>query len=423
MKTLILAAGQSKRVKPIQDKNFIKFCGITLIEHQIQALKKAGFNELIIVGGAHNLEALKTVAEKHKAQLTEQKDLSGGMAAAILSAEEFVKDEALFIVNSGDTLDDSAYEAIQKAQSSEADAYLMAYQVEEYFPGGYLTLEGDRINGIVEKPGEGNEPSNLVNLVLHLHKHPKKLFEALKAAQSSKDDVYEVALDKLMQELHFEAVPYSGYWQAVKYPWHVLDLMQHFLNAIGQDGDGEQHIHESVQIAKTAVINGPVILEEGVRIFDHATIQGPAYIGKNTIIANNALVRGSMIGDRCVVGYSTEVARSHIGDNSWFHSNYIGDSILGSNVSLGAGAVCANLRLDEKNIGDAKRNKLGAIIGDNVRIGVNTSIMPGVRIGSNSMIGSGLVLAQDIEDGRFVVAKTELIIKENKSTAQTRRPH
>ena len=64
------------------------------------------------------------------------------------------------------------------------------------------------------------------------------------------------------------------------------------------------------------------------------------------------------------------------------------DSIIGNNCGFGAGAICANLRLDEKKIEET--NKLGAILGDNIRIGVNTSLMPGVKIGSNTMITSDL---------------------------------
>jgi NDP-sugar pyrophosphorylase family protein len=471
MKVLILAAGRSTRVKPVEDKNFLRFNGKFLIQHQIEMLQKAGLTDLILVTGAHNKARLSKLAAdlvkksqqeisstelaaSLKITITEQEDLTDGMAGAILSSSEQILSQSsvssdsqgsLLIISSNDVVEESALKAVLQAAKSDpagskvqADAYLLAYEVEQYFPGGYLQVEGNKITSIVEKPGEGNEPSNLVNLVFHLHRDPKKLIEKLQTISSENDDRYEVALDSLMKEQLFQAVPYSGYWQAIKYPWHILDVMNFFLeNNVSESPDGsEQFIHPSVKIADTAVVNGSVYIAEGVKIFDHSTIQGPAYIGKNSIIANNALVRNSILGENVVVGYSTEVARSFIGDGCWFHSNYIGDTVMGENVSFGAGAICANLRLDEKEItvADPKasdknaskssariptnRNKLGPILGSNIRLGVNTSLMPGVRVGSNSMIASGLTIAKDIPAGQFVTAEkaqTELKMRPNKA--------
>jgi NDP-sugar pyrophosphorylase family protein len=413
VKTLVLAAGRSRRIKPIEDKNFLKFAGKTLLEHQLDTLQRVGLTDIILVGGAHNLAQLQDLAEAYKAQVVEQKNLDEGMAGAVLAAEALVGEETLLIFSSNDVLAQSAFESIQLASQSTADAYLLAYRVQSYFPGGYLKVDGKRITGMVEKPTPGEEPSDLINLVLHLHKKPQALFQALREVSTDRDDRYEVALDALMKSQVFEAVPYEGYWQALKFPWHILDLMQFSLKMSGA------RIHPSAQIAETALIKGDVVIEEGAKIMDHAVVQGPAYIGKNTVVANNALVRESMIGANSVVGFGTEVARSYVGEKCWFHSNYVGDTVMGDNCSFGAGAVCANLRLDEKEItsgGQASgRTKLGPILGENIRIGVNTSLMPGIRIGSNSMIASGLTLAQDIDPGSFVTGKTELVIKENRA--------
>lgn len=413
MKTLLLAAGRSHRAKPIEDKNFLKFFGKTLLEHQLDRLQDAGFKDILIVGGAHNLDALEAVSQPYGARVLEQKNLEDGMAGAILTVEEEVGDEDLFVVSSNDVVEMKAYELMHKAAQQEGDSFLLAYEVSEYFPGGYLRMDGERIVEIVEKPDPGQEPSRWVNIVLHLHKNPRALFETLKKTSTPKDDRYEAAMATLMKERVFKAVPYTGPWQAIKHPWHVLDLMKQMLSTV------ERKIHPSAQIAKTAVINGAVIIEEGCKIFDHAVIQGPAYIGKNCVVANNALVRESMIGAGSVVGFSTEVARSFIGEDCWFHSNYVGDTVMGDNVSFGAGAICANLRLDEKEITSGGiatgRNKLGPLLGSHIRVGVQTSLMPGIRVGSNTMITSGLVIGEDVETSKYVSGKMELKIQDNRA--------
>ena len=90
------------------------------------------------------------------------------------------------------------------------------------------------------------------------------------------------------------------------------------------------------------------------------------------------------------------------------------------NSSMGSGAVLANLRLDDGEIIPGK-NKLGAMIGKGVRIGVNASIMPGVKIGRDSFIGSGVVLDTDLEDGSFCFAKSGYSIKKNLKRAPVSR--
>jgi len=156
MKTLILAAGRSRRAKPIEDKNFLTFCGKTLIEHQLQALTHAGLTDILIMSGAHNIERLQELANPFNAKVLEQENLDEGMAGAILSAEENVGDTSLFIVSSNDVVDEKAYELMKAAADTDVDAALLAYKVDSYFPGGFLNIEDGRITGIIEKPGEGN---------------------------------------------------------------------------------------------------------------------------------------------------------------------------------------------------------------------------------------------------------------------------
>jgi len=101
------------------------------------------------------------------------------------------------------------------------------------------------------------------------------------------------------------------------------------------------------------------------------------------------------------VGNGSEVKNSiFMEDSRAPHINYVGDSILGERVNLGAGTKIANLRLDEGSISvtlkgkavDTGLRKLGAIIGDDVKIGINTSIDAGTIIGEETFIGMGAVV-------------------------------
>jgi bifunctional UDP-N-acetylglucosamine pyrophosphorylase/glucosamine-1-phosphate N-acetyltransferase len=89
------------------------------------------------------------------------------------------------------------------------------------------------------------------------------------------------------------------------------------------------------------------------------------------------------------------------------HNNYVGDSILGERCNLGAGTKVANLRLDEGNIKavvrgrgiDTGLRKLGVIMGDDVKTGINASIDVGTVVGENSFIGPGAVVRGNLAAG------------------------
>lgn len=412
MKTLLLLAGRSTRFWPLTEKTLFPICGKTLLEHQIDRLKKGGCADIVLVGGKHNLEEAQKLFPE--LQTIEQENLELGMRGALLSALPHVGNAPILIVGSNDVIDPEAYASLLK---TKADGAILAYKVDRYFPGGYLTVQGDRIEGIVEKPGEGKEPSDLVNIVAHLHNNPSALLDALQSVDESQDDGYEQALAKLFQSYDYRAVEYTGVWKAVKYPWHLLELLPVLLSEISKPV-----IHKSADIHKSAVITGPVVIEEGVKVYPNATITGPCYIGKHSVVANNALVRGSSLGEHCIAGFSTEIKGSILHSHVWTHMNYIGDSVLGRNVSLGGGTITGNLRLDEGEISSVVKGekistrlqKFGTVIGDNCRIGINVSINPGCKIGGQTFVSSAALVASDIPEKSFAAMKSgSLEIREN----------
>jgi len=336
------------------------------------------------------------------------------------SAEPFLQEEVI-VINPNDVFQGSAYaEIIAEAKKASASSYMLGYQVKEYFPGGYLELnsQGD-LKHLVEKPKLGEEPSNLVNILIHLHNNPEKLLSYIETVQTTKDDVYECALDNMVKDGHkIKVIPYHDFWAPIKYPWHIFKVMEYFLDK------AKPYISPTARISEKATIEGKVILSDNVKVLENAVIRGPAYIGPNSIIGNNALVRDySHIGSNSVVGYSTEVKHSYIGDNCWFHSNYIGDSIIDDDCSFGSGAITANFRLDEGNISievggskvDTGYDKLGAIVGQGCRIGINASLMPGVRVGSNSFVGPQVCLNQDVEANKIILLESRYQVSNNET--------
>lgn len=406
---VLLAAGSSTRFWPLGDKNLLSFFDKPLISHQIEKIQQAGYTNIEVVVNHNNFSSINRVFNHC---IIQEKY---GIAEAVKSALNKIDGPVLF-VNADDYFSSTLLQdSIDLINNKNPQAFLTAVNVTQYFPGGYLVIKDNKIIKIVEKPGPDKMPSSYFRFVFDYFKDTNLLKKELTTIVNPED--YEIAINKTIEKgLNFELLSYQDQWTSLKYPWHVLDLAHIFLSSIKKS-----KIAGPTQIDKRAIIKGPVIIEDGVKIFENAKVVGPCYLGKNVIVGNNCIVRESIIEEGCVLGFSTDIARSYIGPNCWFHSNYIGDSVLEENISLGAGANLANLRLDEQEISsfikDVKintlRNKLGTIIGKNVRIGVNTSIMPGVKIGSNTFIASAALIEHDIPENKFVCSKTELVIKDN----------
>lgn len=143
------------------------------------------------------------------------------------------------------------------------------------------------------------------------------------------------------------------------------------------------------EVHPQAVLKGRIYIAPGAVVDPHVYIEGPTYIGPGAEVRHGAFIRGSaFIGAKAVVGHTTEVKGSIFFDDAKAgHFAYVGDSILGRNVNLGAGTKLANLRIagDEvrvmcpttkKPMGSGLR-KLGSILGDNAQTGCNAVLSPG----------------------------------------------
>lgn len=367
---IILAAGEGKRLKPLlTSKALLPFFGRPLISWLVKDLKDSGIEDVIVV-----------VSKKHQDQYkalglnTVIQPKPTGMADALLAAKPKIKTDSIMVLNGGDLLASSAIKDFVKIATSTDKVLLTAMKTDHYLPGGYFKFKKDKPVAIIEKPGEGKQPSPYVTLVLHYFKNKDLLFENLSTSKSKKDDLYEVALSKLLKEIKVDLFDYTDYFAQIKFPHQILDVADAFLNHKKTDNSV---IHPTAKIMSGAVVKN-------------------SYIGKKVVIGNNCLIRDSIIEDNSVVGYNTEIARSYVGPNNWFHCNYVGDSVIEGNSNLGSGARIANLRFDKKPIADTNKTKLGVIMAKGSQLGINTSIMPGITIGENSLIGSGVVLYKSV---------------------------
>lgn len=190
--------------------------------------------------------------------------------------------------------------------------------------------------------------------------------------------------------------PESFFFEGCDYPWQGLvnlkARMKELLARVGSRVPDD--------LPAGVVIKGDVHIEDGALIEENTFIAGPTYIAAGAEVRFGAYIRGDVyVGAKAVVGHDTEVKHSLLLPGAKAaHFAYVGDSILGRDVNLGAGTKCANVRVDmgKKNLmlsidgvrHDSGIRKFGAIMGNGVSIGCNSVTNPGTLIGRDCLIYS-----------------------------------
>lgn len=410
MKACILAAGEGKRLSPITDnrpKHMIRVAGKPLLEHMIDRLKLNGISDILIVVGFEKEQIMDYFKDGStlgvKISYIEQKGFNGTADAANY-AKDFAGSDPFMLIY-GDLLLDSEIftRAVERFKKGNTDAVITLFEVPDPQKYGIINLDSEGfVKKIVEKP-ETNEYGNLANAGVYIFS--SKIFEGIKNTPKSKRGEYEIT--DSMQILVDGGYKIAGVnvtglkWSDVGHPWQLLDANQYLMGFI------KRNISDKAEIEEFVIIKGEVIVEEGAVIKSGSYIEGPAIIGKGCILGPQCYIRPyTSIGPKCHIGNSTEVKASVILEHTnAAHLTYIGDSVIGANVNIGAGTKFANVRLDKKEIPmmvkgqrvNTFRKKLGAVIGDNASIGINVSLMPGVKVGIGKFVMSGSVVLKDIE--------------------------
>jgi len=196
----------------------------------------------------------------------------------------------------------------------------------------------------------------------------------------------------LTTQFYFENLDFlEGLFENQPHVFTVLQDFDVFFSKLNFSISQKAHIQQGVFFENKAHIH----IEEGAVIESGAFIKGPCYIGKRCLIRHNAYIRENVIlSDDVLIGHASEIKDSILlNDAKAPHFNYVGNSILGQNVNLGAGAICSNYRFDHKPIlikCDEKiiegPTKLGAIIGDDSQVGCNAVLNPGTFLEKKSII-------------------------------------
>lgn len=418
MKAVILAAGEGTRLRPFtltRPKHLIPLGGKTVIEHVLDAITNAGVDEAFVVVH-HKAEQLKDFlgdGSKYGLELnyvhqTEMK----GTADAIKTVEPNVNEDFLLIY--GDILTTSeAIKSVIKEYDQNKPAVAMAVvQVSHPEHYGIVKHENQYITDILEKPKPNEAPTNLANAGIYVFS--KGIFEKIRQTQLSPRGELEITdtFKRIIEEkspILAVQIP-TDEWLDIGRPWDLLEANKWALSRIMPKVNGK--IEDNVHLI------GAVTVCEGACVRSGGYVEGPTFIGENSDIGPNCYIRPyTHIGKQVHIGNACEIKNSIIMNNTKIgHLSYVGDSVIGEGCNFGAGTLIANYRFDamtvkmmvKEQVLDSGRAKLGVFLGDNVKTGINTALMPGVKVGNNCWIGPNVVLYRDLPANTRVVLKQDV---------------
>ena len=395
----VLAAGQGTRMRPLTDdrpKLLLPAAGRPLLEHVFDACLDV-VDEFVAVIGYRGEDVIERLGDEYRGTPITYavQEQPNGTAHAIAQARDVVDDR--FVVLNGDVLVDASL----PYAFADADGYAIATTtVSDPSSYGVVSVDGDgNLNAIVEKPSDS--PTNLTNVGCYAFE--PDVFDYIDRTDESERDEFEITetLELLLaDDREVSVVEYGGRWLDVGRPWELLQANELLLEGVDRDLDGA--------VATGTNVDGDVVIESGATVRDGVTIEGPAVVKSGAEIGPNAYVRGAtVVGPDVHVGHGVEVKNSILMDGAAVpHLSYVGDSILGRDVNLGAGTQVANLRHDEASVEmtvkgdrvDTGRRKLGVVLGDGVKTGINVSLNAGVKVESGAGIDPGTVVLRDIGD-------------------------
>ncbi|TAL52723.1 MAG: glucose-1-phosphate thymidylyltransferase [Nanoarchaeota archaeon] len=392
---VLLCAGKSTRTYPLtvdRPKPLLSVANVPILEHNLRQLEGIVDEALIIAG--YEVSQIRDFLSNFKGikakVIVQEKQL--GTAHAVLQTQPFVRGR--FLVLNGDVM----YDKKDLVSISKRPLAVLGVQVSEHGKFGMIISKAGYVTSIMEKPAQ--KVSDLANTGAYVF--DERVFDIIKKLKKSPSGEYYLtdAIEELAKTSRIELETVKGFWIHIAYPWDLLSANEFMLAKM------KSEVSKNAVIEKGTTIKGNVSIGAGTLVRSGAYIEGPAIIGKNCTIGPNCYVRpGTSIADNAKVGNGCEVKNSILYEASALsHLCYVGDSIIGRRVNLGGGTIIANLRHDKQEVSSMVNGalistgleKFGAVIGDNAKTGINTSIYPGRKIWPFRTTIPGEVVNKDI---------------------------
>jgi len=400
MKALILTGGAGRNLVPFSStrpKAMTVVAGGSLLRRQLTQLREAGVTDITVVLGQNGDKIRRAFTDGHDLEVNityVEQGQPRGITDSILTARSRFNPGEYFLLVYGDviTSGNPFFQALQSFNAFKGPTACVCLPGPPTGRYGNVYLSGTRITKIIEKPTE----SDLGNYVLSgLFVLPADIFAVMEKVGGQMEKIFE----HLVEAKGLNASIWEEGWIDVECPWDVLAA-----NRMVMDTWGEAQISSDANVEGNVTFRGPVRIAGDSTIKSGAVLVGPCYIGPGCYVGNNTLVRNyTSLGARSIIGYGVELKNCVLfGNSDVGRLSFVGDSVLGESVDLGSGTMTINENMDRSSVRvdlrgesvDSGLDKLGAFIGDDVKIGASHTIAAGTVIPAGSVIPHRVTLGQ-----------------------------
>jgi bifunctional UDP-N-acetylglucosamine pyrophosphorylase / glucosamine-1-phosphate N-acetyltransferase len=450
---VILAAGKGTRMKSNRAKVLHTLCGVPMVNYVIEATRPLLPEGLFVVVG-HQAELVEAVLPEDAKPVLQGEQRGTGDAVRVALASLEVEDEGILLVVNGDgplISDRTLGELVERHRSAGVGATVLVAELDDPSGLGRVVEDAGVVRIVEERDAtEAERGIRLVNLGLYAFEL-SEIRDAI-GGLTSENEGGELYLTDVLETIgrRSRAVTYT-----LKNPEEanlvndrsqlaraeeilrrrILD--EHMRDGVTVRDPASTHIEASVEIGRDTVILPGTLLRGETRIGSDCVI-GPSTDLQDTRVGDGALVehsvgRGAEVGDGVSVGpYSflrpgtvldpeakigayCEIKNSRVGRRSKVpHLSYIGDAEIGADANLGAGTITANY--------DGV-NKYKTTIGDGAFTGVNTNLIAPVTVGEDAYTGAGSVVNKDVPPGKLAVGAPARAIRESPQRRRKRAGH
>ena len=440
---VILAAGMGTRMKSELVKVLHPVAGVPMLLYPLKAAQEIGCSRIVMVVG-HQKDKVEEVVKNENVFFAYQEEPLGS-GHAVMAAENCFEDfEGDVLILCGDVplINPRTLESfIRLHEKNSCAASVLSIVIDNPFGYGRIVRDSKGcFTGIVEEKDATDEQRKIseINTGIYCCK-ASFLFEALKNVKTDNKqgeyylpDIISIAVGS---EQRVQAIETDDPLE-VKGVNDRVDLSE--VEKEMRQRINLSHMKEGVTIIDplSTIIDAEVKIGRDTVVYPNNTIKGKSSIGSGSIVEPNSVITDSVIGNSvhikpsCViqeasvsdnaavgpfahlrpqanvgedarVGNYVEIKKSTIGKGSKVsHLTYIGDSIVGESVNVGAGTITCNY--------DGE-NKHQTIIEDGVFIGSNTALVAPVRIGKNALIGAGSTITKDVPEKALGVTRVRQV--------------
>lgn len=435
---IVLAAGKGTRMVSDLPKCLHEVCGEPMILHVLRALKGAGSTKQIVVVG-HGAEAVIDVVGE-QATFAKQEVLDGTGGAVKVALKQLSGFEGDVVVLAGDApllTSEMLSEVWEEHTQSGADLTMATFRIDDPTGYGRIVRENGEVVAIVEHAQASEEQLKIdeVNPSVYFFTYSalEKLVPMLSAPQGRSEiyitDAVSIALDNGMR-VKAKCYEDGSNFLGVNSQWDLAKagevMRKRILKRLAEAGvviidPSSTHIGSEVRIAPGAVIQPMTVIEGWTEIGSESTI-GPHTWIKDSKIGKGCKVFMSHVDtavmddrSRCgpfanlrpdtklsedvKIGNFVEIKNSSIGPKTAVsHLAYVGDAEVGYGTNIGAGTITCNYD---------GFNKSRTIIGNNVFVGSNSTLIAPIEIGDGSLVAAGSVITVSVGENDMAIGRAK----------------